>query len=150
MAEAPFLEGRPPTEVERALGEWYVKGALSSPDRLEAAARTITGLVTALLGVFFAVMAVAEHPLPSYLWLGWVRPLGVGSVLGLLVALVCALGVILPRPVRVSSHRLDEQAAEFERLLDRKSRWLWAAVIAFGAGLVALGAILILALITVV
>jgi hypothetical protein len=119
---------------------------LASPDTLEAAARTVLGLITGLLGVLFAVLAVASDPLPGYLRLPLVRGLGVVTVTALLVALVGALSVVLPRRVRVASARPDEQADAFQRLLARKSRWLAVAVIAFGLGLVALGASLIVAL----
>ncbi len=75
-----------------------------------------------------------------------VRCLGVVSVVALLVALIGALGVVLPLRVEVASARLDQQARAFQRLMARKSRWLTLAVIAFGLGLVALGTVLIVAL----
>lgn len=146
MAKAQVVEVREERPQEKALSEWFEKQVLASPDTLEAAARTILGLVTALLGVLFGVLAVAEEPLPSYLALPMVRGLGVGSVAALLVALLGALGVVLPRHVQVASARLDQQAEEFQRLLARKSRWLTVAVVAFGLGLAALGAVLIVAL----
>jgi hypothetical protein len=147
MAKAPkVVSVREETEAEKELGEWLAKQALASPDTLEAAARTVLGLITGLLGVLFAVLAVASDPLPGYLRLPAVRGLGVVTVAALLVALVGALGVVLPRRVRVASARLDEQAEAFQRLLARKSRWLTVTVIAFGLGLTALGASLIVAL----
>ncbi|MDY6876122.1 MAG: hypothetical protein SWK90_07985 [Chloroflexota bacterium] len=57
-----------------------------------------------------------------------------------------ALGVILPWRVEVASARLDQQAGVFQRPMTRKSRWLTLAVIAFGLGLLALGTVLIVAL----
>jgi hypothetical protein len=68
------------------------------------------------------------------------------TVAALLVALAGALGVVLPRRVRVASARPDEQAEAFQRLLAHKSHWLTVTVIAFGLGLAALGASLIVAL----
>jgi hypothetical protein len=146
MAKPRVVEQRVETPEEKALGEWFAKQALASPDTIEAAARAIIGLVTALLGVLFGVLTVAGKELPDYMWLPWVRPLGVIVVLGLLAALVCALVVVLPRRVVVSPHRPGEQAKAFQEILARKSKWLTATVVAFGVGLVALGAVLIVAL----
>ena len=148
MADVEF-KTRGETPEEKALRKWFARQALASPDTLEAAARTILGLVTALLTVLFGVLAVAEDPLPPYFTLPLVRWLGVGTVGALLVALVGTLGVILPHRITVSSARPDQQAEAFERLLAHKSRWLAVAVVAFGLGLVALGAVLIVALLTV-
>lgn len=91
------------------------------------------------------MLAVAEDPLPAYFRLPAVRWLGVGTVGALLVALVGTLGVVLPQRIQVSSARPDQQASAFAALLARKSRWLTVAVIAFGLGLVALGAVLVIA-----
>ena len=146
MARARVVDVHEETEEEKALGEWFEKQALASPDTLEAAARTILGLVTALLGVLFGVLAVTADPLPAYFNLPLVRCLGVVSVAALLVALTGALGVVLPLRVEVASARPDQQARAFQRLMARKSRWLTLAVIAFGLGLVALGTVLIVAL----
>jgi len=150
MAEAQVVDIHEETPRERALHEWFEKQALASPDTLEAAARTILGLVTGLLGVLFGVLAVKEDPLPSYFRLPVVRWLGVGTVAALLVALVGTLGVVLPRRIQIASARLDQQAEAFQKLMSRKSRWLSVAVIAFGLGLLALGAVLIIALLTAV
>ena len=150
MNRIPRLQGLPETPEERAMGEWFARQVLASPQALEAAARTIVSLVTALLGVHFGVMALSETPLPSFLWVDWMRPLGVIVVVALLAALLCALVVVLPLRFEVSSHRPDEQEKEFKKLLRRKSRWLTASVIAFAGGLVALGVVLIAALLTAV
>lgn len=148
MSKVRVVGVREETPEEKALDEWFEKQALASPDTLEAGARTVLGLVAGLLGVLFGVLAVASDPLPAYLRLPAVRWLGVGTVVALLVALVGALGVMLPRRIRVSSARPDRQAAAFQKMLARKSRWLTLTVIAFGLGLVALGTTLIVALLT--
>ena len=145
MAAEEFKTRRE-TPEERTLRRRFAEQALASPDTLEAAARAILGLVTALLTVLFGVLAVASDPLPSYLRLPLVRGLGVGAVGALLVALVASLGVVLPRRIKIASARPDRQAEAFRDLVARKSRWLTVAVIAFGLGLVALGAVLIVAL----
>jgi hypothetical protein len=137
------------TGDEEALDTWFNQQALASLDTLEAAARSILGLVTALLGVLFGVLAVASDPLPGYLRLPLVRGLGVVSVAALLAALFGALQVVLPRRVELSSARPDQQDRAFHDLLDRKARWLRLAAVAFGLGLAALGLALIVALILI-
>ncbi len=146
MAKGRVVEIREETTEEKALDEWFAKQALASPDTLEAAARTILGLVSGLLGALFAVLAVASDPLPAYLDLTGVRALGGVTVAALLGALVGALGVVLPQRVEVASGRPDEQAAAFQAVLARKARWLTLAVITFGLGVTALSAVLIIAL----
>jgi len=146
MAKARVVDIHEETPQERALYEWFEKQALASPETLEAGARTILSLVTALLGLLFGVLAVTADPLPAYFSLSVVRWLGVATVVALLVALVGTLGVVLPRRLETASARPDQQAKAFRELMERKSCWLTVAVVAFGLGLVALGAVLIIAL----
>jgi hypothetical protein len=150
MAKARVVAVREETPEEKALREWYAQQALASPGNLEAAARTIVGLVTGLLGLLLGVLAVDEDPLPSYLWDAGMRPLGVTAIVCLLVALTCALLVLLPRRIEVSSHRPDRQETSFKRMRAWKAWWLRGTVLAFGLGLGLLGAVLIAALLTVV
>jgi hypothetical protein len=146
VADIPKLTGRPETEEETQLGRWFDQQALAAPDTLDAAARTLLSLVTALIGTLFGVLTVAADPLPAYLGYPAIRSLGAVSVGALLAALTGALGVLMPVHLEVSSHRLDEQAQAFARVLERKSRWLNVAAIAFGLGVGALGAVLVAAL----
>ncbi len=146
MADIPKVAGRPETEEETQLGRWFDQQTLAAPDILDAAARTLLGLVTALIGTLFGVLTVAADSLPAYMGYPAIRSLGVASVAALLAALTGALGVLMPMRLEVSSHRLDEQAQAFARVLKRKSRWLNVAVIAFGLGVGALGAVLVAAL----
>jgi hypothetical protein len=147
MTDTPTIKGRPETAWEESLGEWFAKQALGSLDTLEAAARTILTLVTALIGALFSVLTIAAGDLPAYLQVPAARGLVTVSVGALLTALVGALGVLLPSRVQVSSHRPDEQARAFGELLEGKSRWLTGTVIAFGVGVGALGIVLMAALV---
>ena len=150
MAKPRVVGVRKETKDERVMADWFAEQALASPGNLEAAARTIVGLVTGLLGLLLGVLSLSEDPLPSYLWDAGVCPLGVAAIAFLLIALLCALAVILPRRIAVSSQRPDQQKEAFERMLARKARWLTVTVIAFGLGVGLLGAILIVALLRVV
>ena len=146
MAEPQIVEQYVETSQQKAIREWLEKQITESPNALQAAARTIVGLVTTLIGLLLGVLAVSDDPLPAYFWLPGVRPLGVAAVMVLLAALCAALIVILPRRWSVALYQPDEQAALFHSLLARKSRWLTGAAIAFGVGIVLLGIILIVAL----
>ena len=150
MAEPRVVGMRDETEEEQALASWFAEQALASPGNLESAARTIVGLVTGLLGLLLGVLAVSEDPLPSYLWLPWMRLAGVAAIVFLFAALLCALLVLLPRRMVLSRHRPDQQKAAFERMLAWKACWLRGAVVAFGLGVGLLGAILIVALLLAV
>jgi hypothetical protein len=147
MPEISIVQ-REETSAEKAEREWFEKQALASPDNLEAAARLLIGLATALLGVLFGVLTLKGGPLPAYLQSPVVRGLGIGTVAALLFGLLAALAVVMPDLYRVSSHRPDKQAQTFRQLLERKSRALTLAVIGFGVGIVLLGLTLIAALIS--
>jgi hypothetical protein len=146
MAEPRVVGMRDETEGEKALAAWFAEQALASPGNLEVAAREIVGLVTGLLGLLLGVLSVSGDPLPSSLWLPWMRPLGAIAVACLFLALLCALAVLWPRRTAVSSRRPDRQKAAFDRMLAWKAWGLRAAAIAFGLGVGLLGAILIVAL----
>ncbi len=148
MAKYRLVGVREETPAEAARRKWFEKQVLASPDNLEAAARLLVGLVTGLLGLLLGVLTVASDPLPGYLRLPSVRALGVAAVVLLLLGLLAALVVVLPRRVVAASTRPESQAAAFERLLRRKATALAVATAAFGLGLAALGAVLVLALLT--
>ena len=150
MAKARLVEQHAETKEEKALADWFAAQALGSLDTLEAAARTILGLVTGWMGLLLGVLSLGETPLPAYLWNTPVRALGAAAVGCLLAALGCALAVLLPRRLALSSHRPDRQARAFDKMLAHKSRWLKATVIAFGLASFLLGIILVVALSTAV
>jgi cyanate permease len=134
---------RDETEKERLLREKMSRWELSSPDRIESAARQIIGLVTALYTVLFGVLALAGDPLPVYLKLAAVRWLGALAALALGLALVAALIVVMPARYAYASASLTQQKQVFDRILRRKSGWLTAALVCFGFGLAAFGALLV-------
>jgi hypothetical protein len=134
---------REETEQERLLREELGKWALASPGRIEDAAREIIGLVTALYAVLFGILALAGDPLPAYLKLPEVRWLGALAALALGLALVAALTVIAPARYVFAGASLTQQSAVFDSVLGRKSRWLTAALVCFGVGAAAFGALLV-------
>lgn len=149
MAKKTVIGVRLENPAEAALREWFEKQALASPANLEEAARLLIGLITGLYGLLFSVLAVAGDPLPGYLKLPPVKILGVLSVILLMVCLLAALDVVLPRPWQASSGLPASQKAEFERIVQRKAQALKLAVYAFAVGAALLGAALAAALISV-
>ncbi|MCS6911050.1 MAG: hypothetical protein NZM11_10885 [Anaerolineales bacterium] len=139
---------RPETPEEARLRQWWAEQAVTAPDNLEAAARQIIGLVSGLLGVLFGVLTLAAEPLPVYLQRDDVKFAGVAAIVLLLLALLAGLAVVFPQSVAVPRARPDEQAAQFAALLGRKSGALGLAAVCFGLGVVALGAALIIALLS--
>lgn len=136
------VTGRPESAAEEALRAWLAEQELKSVDNVEAGARQLVTLVTALLGVLFAVMAVTDDPLPAYFAYPTLRLLGVGVVVLLLATLVAALVAVLPFPMKNFPHRPDKQREEFDGMLRRKSLGLYVAAVCFALGLILLGIIL--------
>lgn len=150
MAKYVVENIRAETPAEKALYEWFQKQSLASPDTLEEAARLIIGLVTGLLGALFGVLTVASNPLPKYLGDPVVRTLGIVDVVFLLFALIASLAVVLPRRWTFNPTQPASEIATFEKILNRKSSALLVALIAFGAGVVALGVVLVVVLVIII
>ena len=136
------VTGRPESAEETALRTWLAEQELKSVDNVEAGARQLVTLVTALLAVLFSVMAVTGDPLPAYFAYPALRLLGVGVVGLLLVTLAAALVAILPFPLKNYPNRPDKQREEFDGMLRRKSTGLYVAAVCFALGLILLGIIL--------
>lgn len=140
---------QPESEKEKRLREWLAEQELKSVDNLEAAARQLISLVTALFGILFGVLTVSSDPLPAYFAYPVLRILGVSSIVLLLLTLVGALVVVIPIPQRNYAQKPDKQAELVENLLLRKMWGLYSAAILFGLALVLLGIILVSALLIV-
>lgn len=140
---------QPESEKEKRLREWLAEQELKSVDNLEAAARQLISLVTALFGILFGVLTVSSDPLPAYFAYPVLRILGVSSIVLLLLTLVGALVVVIPIPQRNYAQQPDKQAELVENLLLRKMWGLYSAAILFGLALVLLGIILVSALLIV-
>ena len=134
---------------EKKLREWFEAQALESPKNLEDAARLLIGLVTGLLGALFGVLTVSAETLPAYLSLPVVKGFGVGAVGLWLASLLCGLVVVTPRRWQADAGKPDTQSQVFRQLLNHKSKWLRRSVALFGAAIIALGIVLITALLSV-
>jgi hypothetical protein len=134
---------RDETPKETALRSKMVEFAWKSPDHLDASARQIISLVTALYALLFGVLAFASDPLPAYLTWAPVRFLGAGATAALGAALLAALAAANARRYQYSPQSLTQQSEAFEAMLRYKSTWLNVAVICFGLGVLALGTLLV-------
>jgi hypothetical protein len=141
------LSIREETSEEKKLREWFETQALESPKNLEEAARLLIGLVTGLLGALFAVLTVSAETLPPYLSLSVVKWCGILAVVLWLLSLLCALVVVTPRRWQSDAGKPETQNMVFKAMLGHKSRWLRASVILFGGAVMALGVVLVIALV---
>ena len=133
---------------EKKLREWFETQSLESPKNLEEAARLLIGLVTGLLGALFGVLTISAETLPSYLSLTSVKAFGVGAVSLWLLSLLCGLVVVIPLKRQSDAGNPYTQQKVFRELLIHKSTWLKYSVIFFGLAVVALGIVLITALLS--
>ena len=140
---------REETPAEKALNDWFAAQVTESPRNLEEAARLIIGLVTGLIGLLLGVLSLTSDPPPAYLSDPLIRTLVIAAIGLIILAALAALDVILPRRWSVNAAQPETQAQVFRKLLADKSRSLFWATILFALGLLALGAVLIVALITV-
>jgi hypothetical protein len=148
--DPPILEGRKPTAEEERLVELFAEIERKQLDFLDQAAKRIIELVTALLGILFAVIAFGNDFPPPYLAGNLVAKFLSGA------ALVCYLGALLvalwalqPRTYKHYHHNLTGMQEELQRMIDDKARPLRVAGILFGAGSILLavlvGAIIVTA-----
>ena len=143
------ISTREENSEEKKLREWFETQALESPKNIEEAARLLIGLVTGLLGALFGVLTVSAETLPPYLSLPVVKGFGVGAVGLWLLSMLCGLVVVTPRKWQSDAGKPETQSQVFKAMLSYKSWWLRAAVILFGAAILALGVVLVTALVSI-
>ena len=143
------LSVREETGEEKKLREWFETQALESPKNLEEAARLLIGLVTGLLGALFGVLTVSASTLPAYLSFPAVKWCGILAVVLWLSSLLCALVVVTPRRWQSDAGKPETQSEVFKAMLSHKSRWLKDAVTLFAGGVIALGVVLVTALMSI-
>ncbi|MDX9993589.1 MAG: hypothetical protein RBS68_16240 [Anaerolineales bacterium] len=140
---------REENKEEKTLREWFEAQKLEAPKALEDAARLLVGLLTGLLGALFGVLTVASAPLPVYLSLPVVRWAGALAVVLWLLSLLAGLVVLVPQRWVFIPGKPASLQATFQQIRAHKAWWLTACVLAFGLGVLSLGAVLIVAIFTV-
>ncbi|MEP7134538.1 MAG: hypothetical protein ABI904_06360 [Chloroflexota bacterium] len=143
------ISAREETSEESKLREWFESQALESPKNLEEAARLLIGLVTGLLGALFGVLTVSAETLPKYLSMPFAKGFGIAAVVLWLLSLLCGLFVVIPRRWQSDAGKPETQNQVFKAMLSYKSAWLRISVILFGMAVVALGVVLVTALLSV-
>lgn len=138
-APPPILEGRPPTAEEERLVELFAELEKKQLEFLDQAAKRIIELVTALLGILFAVIAFGSDFPPPYLAGNlFAKVMGLVSLGGYLLALLVSLWVLQPRDYKNYHYNLSGMEEELQRMIRRKSLPLTIAGILFGIGSVTL------------
>jgi hypothetical protein len=147
--EPPILESRAPTAEEERLVELFAEIESKQLEFLDQAAKRIIELVTALLGILFAVIAFGNDFPPPYLAdnLG-VKLLSGASLVCYLGALLVALWTVQPRTYKHYRHNLTEMREELHTMIDDKARPLRVAGILFGLGSVLLTVLIGLIIVT--
>lgn len=139
-----YVEAAPLTKADEDLIEYFKNLQRNSLDVLEGAGRQIITLVTTLLGLFFGVLAFKDNP--SYLAFAEIKIIA-GVAAGLyVVALFFALAVVMPRRIDIPTADLSAMRELLRSLFNHKSRWLFWAQGAFGAGTLLLLALILLLL----
>lgn len=146
----PTLTTTKEPAAQTALAKWFAEQRIKSVDNLEAAARQIITLSTALLGTLLGLMAITEETLPKHMqWSGiqWLSALG---VVGLFIALTFALYVVLPRPHAVALNDPESLQATFSVLLTRKQLGLRLALIIFAGAVFCLMLVILISLVLII
>ncbi len=136
MDEHPALGDEiivPPLELDesdRALEALFARWEAESLSAIEAHARQIVSLCTALLAAFFGLLALPQAP--SFLALPGLRFLAGLTLLAFFSALVLALTALQPQRYAVPRADLTAKRHAAQTLLNRKYTALRRATAAFG------------------
>jgi hypothetical protein len=146
----PTLQTEKEPASQTALVKWFAEQRLKSMDNIEAAARQIITLCTALLGSLLGLMALSEETLPRHMqWSGiqWISGIG---VVCLFIALACGLYVILPSRKPVNLNDPDALEAAFDRLVFQKNVGLQLSTIIFGIAMLCLMLVVVFSLLFII
>jgi len=134
------LEGREPTQEEKALTALFAEIEKGQIELLDGAAKRVIELNTGLLGVVFALTAFGNQFPPPYL------QGNLFAKVGIVLTLICSLGatffalqVVQPRDYSYNRYRLDEMRSTLADILRKKSWALRRAGFLFFCGSLALG-----------
>ncbi|GAB4214511.1 MAG: hypothetical protein OHK0022_53140 [Roseiflexaceae bacterium] len=137
---------RAPTAEEEAQHLWFEEQQRDPTRAIEEAARQIIQVVSTFFAVIFAVLALAGNPRPDYLAEPAVRYVGALIVASELLALLCALVVVVPSAYRYAPASQTQRQAVYDKLLRRKLLALRLALALFAVGSIAFAALFIMLL----
>lgn len=113
------LLGRPPDEADKAWRAWVRKNREDAPQRLEEAAKYLSGMISICFTIFLSVHEKVFEGLERAWQVNWAVPLWLLSVL-------LTLFVLLPMPYGVNV----DSASSIERALQRIVRVKYGLLIA--------------------
>ncbi|MFQ5344182.1 MAG: hypothetical protein ACE5F6_21780 [Anaerolineae bacterium] len=138
--QPPILEGVPLTDEQKRLVALFDEMEKQQVDFLDQAGKRIVELCAALLGVFFAVMALGDtFPPPFLQGNDPARVLTVVTLAFYLAAMLMGVLAVQPREYRRYRHNLTEMRNVIEEIISFKKRWLQVAGILFVLGTLSLG-----------
>lgn len=130
------------TPEENQLLARFAQWEAESLTNLESGARQIIQLVSALFGVMLGTLALGDEKFALALQAPLVKWCAGLALLAWLIALLTALAVVIPGEFRPRRSSLDDMRTTYSILLQNKIQWLYCAVVAFGAGIVAFALLL--------
>lgn len=137
----PEIEASPTDSSDERLYNWFLDVEKEIIKTFEDAARQLIGLITALLGLFFGVLAFGDNP--PFLSFLEIKILGVLSSCAFLAALFAALWVICPQKIDIPLSNLTRMRQIRKEIYDRKSRNLKISLIIFAFGVICLLGVII-------
>ncbi|MBS1252941.1 MAG: hypothetical protein MAG451_01984 [Anaerolineales bacterium] len=148
MSDAPpIYEGAPPTDEQKRLVALFDELEKKQVEFLDQAGKRVVELCTALLGVFFGVLAFGDKFPPPYLDGSLpAQILTLGTLVFYIAAMLASLYAVQPREYRRYQHNLTEMRKELANIISFKSRWVKVAGMLFFLGTVWL-ALLIVAIV---
>ena len=136
MTEVIVGEARLETPQEAWLREWFEQQHRKNINTLEAGARQIITLVSTFYGLLFGILSLGSDKLEASLHLRAVLVPGTLAIFSLLIAIIAALGVILPLfGYQYNPDLPAEQEKAFGKLTRTKLIGFRVAVITFGFGI---------------
>jgi len=137
---------RAETADEAKLREWFDKQNGVIMDNLEAGARQVIQLVTAFYTVIFGIISLGKDKFEPSLNQPAVVLLGGAAILLLLAALIAALVVVSPFAYRYREASVTDQKKTYSAIVARKSVGFTVSGVAFGLGLAAFAALIVVML----
>ncbi|MFQ5804449.1 MAG: hypothetical protein ACE5JQ_16285 [Candidatus Methylomirabilales bacterium] len=131
----PVLEGVPPSEEQKRLVALFDEMEKKQVDFLDQASKRIVELCVALLGVFFAVIALGDtYPPPFLQGNDPARVLTFATLAFYLAAMLTGVLAIQPREYRRYRYNLTEMRNVLDEIVRFKKRWVQVAGILFVLG----------------
>ena len=146
MNEPEILDAKSPTTEHKLLIDAFQRMEINQIELLDSSAKRIIELISAFLGLFFAVVAFGDKFPPAYLAGTTAKLISAITLISFLFSLFFAMLALQPRNYKRFKNNVSEMKKEFEKIVSFKTITVqWAGILFFVAS--TLFAILILYLI---